>query len=263
MSRRAGVWLATLSTVVGVATGMFTLRDQVFPQESGTAGAISENAYRADVGEICDELNDADRARRRDDRRLGKELEKARTTLAQRDALLDAARRSSARSSHALAGFAALRPPATDRATHRSTAGVWTQNVERLDAYVARLDQADGRKGLMVAVRRLAHDRPAFARDGRQVNTGLKRLGENRCVIDPPVVPKTVTLPADPQRPSPRVNTPKGTPTATPAPGAPDPAPQVGPSVNPPATNAPAPTRPRVNTPSTDGPIGGGGGEDG
>ena len=44
--RRPAVWLATLSTVVGIATGMFTLRDQVFPRASGTAVAASEDAYQ-------------------------------------------------------------------------------------------------------------------------------------------------------------------------------------------------------------------------
>lgn len=96
VSHNARIWLATLSTVVGVATGMFTLRDQVFPGESGTAGAVSESAFRADVGEICDELNDGERARVPDDRRLARELKKARTNVAQRDALLDNARREAA-----------------------------------------------------------------------------------------------------------------------------------------------------------------------
>jgi hypothetical protein len=44
--RQAAIWLATLSTVVGIATGMFTLRDQVFPRESGSAQAVSVSAFR-------------------------------------------------------------------------------------------------------------------------------------------------------------------------------------------------------------------------
>src|SRR5215211_2733589 len=90
LSHRPGVWLGTVSTVVAIATGMFTLRDQVFRTESGTAGAVAESSYRVHVGDICDELNEADAARARGDVRLARELKRARTNLAQRDALLDA-----------------------------------------------------------------------------------------------------------------------------------------------------------------------------
>ena len=44
VGRRAKIWLATISTVVGVATGMFTPRDQVFPSEAGSTGAMSTSA---------------------------------------------------------------------------------------------------------------------------------------------------------------------------------------------------------------------------
>src|SRR3954451_12875735 len=83
LAHRPGVWLATVSTVVGIATGMFTLRDEVFPQESGTAGAAAEASYRQHVGGVCDELNDADAARASGDVQLRRRLKRARTTLAQ------------------------------------------------------------------------------------------------------------------------------------------------------------------------------------
>ena len=87
--RLSRVWLATLSTVVGVATGMFTLRDQLFPSEAGTAGAVSESAYRVKTGQICDEVNSAERARVRELRPLNRRLRRAKTTMQQRNALLD------------------------------------------------------------------------------------------------------------------------------------------------------------------------------
>ena len=80
--RHPGVWLATLSTVVGVATGMFTLRDQVFPRESGTAVAVSVPAYQQGVGRVCDEVNDNDAYRARNDRAVRRELQRARTPVA-------------------------------------------------------------------------------------------------------------------------------------------------------------------------------------
>jgi hypothetical protein len=279
MWRSPGVALATLSTVVGVATGMFTLRDEVFPAESGTAGALDVNAYRADVGEICDEVNLAENARRRDDRRLGSALRAARSTLAQRDALLDAARKSAARSSHAFSGFAALSAPRADAATDRSTTEAWKRNLARLRAYIERLDRTTDYADLLAAVDRLSRDRSGLARDGLVVNTGLKHLGANRCVIDPPVVTRTITLPAEPRaarRVATRHNRPKaktarrpGNPSpsavapATAIPNAPDTGAGAGRSVTPRVNTPqqPAP-KPRVNTPSSDGPVSGGG-EDG
>jgi hypothetical protein len=257
--RNPKVWLATLSTVVGIATGMFTLRDQVFPSEAGSAGAADEHAYRSHIGEICDELNAAEAARRRDDRELAKQLPRARTNLAQRDALLDAARRSVARSSHALAEFGGLRPPEADARTQHETVRVWEHSVARIQGYVERLDRADGRPGLMAAVDRLSRDRPVLARDGLAVNTGLARLGMNRCVIDPPVVTKTVSLPPDPQarRRSPRHRDERPSPSVNPPSTSPRPTPQAT-STPVPSRITAAPAHPRVNTPSNPGPVGGG-----
>jgi len=42
--RAPGVWLTTLSTVVAVATGMFTLRDQIFAQQEYGA-PVSDALY--------------------------------------------------------------------------------------------------------------------------------------------------------------------------------------------------------------------------
>ena len=270
LSQRPAVWLATLSTVVGVATGMFTLRDQVFPGERGTAGALGSGAYRAHVGRICDALNESDRARRRDDRRLGRELASARTVTTQRDALLDSARRSASRSSHTLAEFAGTPASPELAPTQRKTVAYWRRNLNRVLSYVEQLDRAGDRKDLMAAVNNLSLQRSALARDGQRINEGLERLGAESCDIDPPVVTKTINLPA---APTPRPSTPRPAPasqstaTAT-ATATATPAAQIsGPRVNPPTTtntapSAPETTRPRVNTPGTAGPVTGGG-EDG
>src|SRR3954454_16754751 len=57
LTRSAKIWLTTVSTVVAIATGMFTLRDQVFPHAAGTATAESVVAYQQQVGRVCDEVN--------------------------------------------------------------------------------------------------------------------------------------------------------------------------------------------------------------
>jgi len=193
--RHAGVWLATLSTVVGVATGMFTLRDQVFPRESGTAVAVSVPAYQQDVGRVCDELNDDDRDRARQDTTIRRRLRRAKTTMTQRNALLDGVRRTAARSGNTLASFTALEAPPTLAARHRTTRTTWERNLERLRAYALALDRAANRRQVLAALDRLSTQRPVIARDGVAVRAGLQRLGAENCDLDPPIVTATYTLP--------------------------------------------------------------------
>jgi hypothetical protein len=272
-SHRPAVWLATLSTVVGVATGMFTLRDQVFPGEGSTAGAVNAGAYRAHVGRICDEINESEKLRRQGDRKLARQLDSARGITAQRDLLLDAARRSASRSSHTLSQFAGMRAPSDSAAAHRTTVAVWRRNLQRVLAYVERLDRASNRKGLMTAVDRLSRDRTALALDGQRVNEGLQRLGADNCDLQKPVVPKTINLPGAPKPRRTKSAPTKGSPRATPTPpptasgSATSPSldprvntPSTSPRVNTPSTSLPSlKAKPRVNTPAPDAPLSGGG----
>lgn len=268
-SHRPVVWLATLSTVVGVATGMFTLRDQVFPGEGSTASAVNAGAYQAHVGRICDEINESEKSRRQGDRKLARQLDSARGITAQRDLLLDAARSSASRSSHTLSEFAGMRAPSDSAAVHRTTVAVWRRNLKRVLAYVERLDRASNRKGVMTAVDRLSRDRTALALDGQRVNEGLQRLGADNCDLEKPVVPKTINLPAAPapRRSKPATPAAAGSPRATAAPRSAGTSsattPSIGPRVNTPSTsprvNTPSPAKPRVNTPAPDAPISGGG----
>lgn len=191
---RPGVWLATLSTVVGLATGMFTLRDEIFPNESGRAEASVPDFQRS-VGQICEGLNLAARVQARDTRRLGVLLGKASTTLAQRNLLLDSVRRSLARSNHQLSTLRGLAVPRPLTAMHRATVATWTGNAERVLSHAQRLDEATTRRQLEAAIRVLAEDRPAIARDGIAIHAGLMRLGGRECRFDAPIVSKTITLP--------------------------------------------------------------------
>jgi hypothetical protein len=110
---------------------MFTLRDQVFPNESGSAAAVSRPAYEQAVGRICDELNDDDRRRALEANTIRKKLPRAKTTLAQRNLLLDGQRRTIARSGHALASFTALVAPHDLLAARRTTVAAWSLNLGR------------------------------------------------------------------------------------------------------------------------------------
>jgi hypothetical protein len=256
---RPGVWLATLSTMVGVATGMFTLRDEIFPNESGTAEASVPDFQRS-VGQICEELNSAARVQARDTRRVGVLLRKASTTLAQRNVLLDSVRRSLARSNQQLSTLRGLEAPKSLTAMHRATVATWSGNVERVLSYAQRLDQAGTRRQLRAAINRLAEDRPAIARDGITLHAGMLRLAGRECRFDAPIVSKTITLPALPGKAQPHrsVNPPAVTDRTSAAP-------QPTPSVKPPAAPAPSPGEAppnRVNPPSADAPLATGGGED-
>jgi hypothetical protein len=265
---RPGVWLATLSTTVGLATGMFTLRDAIFPNESGRAEASVQDFQRS-VGEICQDLNSAARVQARDTRRVGVLLRAASTTLAQRNVLLDGVRRSLARSNLQLSRLRGLEAPKPLAATHRATVTAWSRNVERVLSYAQRLDEVATRRQLGAAIKVLADDRPAIARDGITLHAGLMRLGVRECRFDDPIVSKTITLPALPGRAQPHrsVNTPEATNRSS---DATQPAPSAGaaplaPSVNLPAAPTPsssgAPPN-RVNPPSADAPIASGGGDD-
>ena len=193
--RHAAIWLATLSTVVGIATGMFTLRDQVFPRESGSAQAVSTVAYQQQVGRVCDELNTDDSRRARQLKSIRKQLRQANTTTAQRNALLDGQRRTIARSGHALASFTSLETPKPLRATDRTTEAAWTRNLTRLQTYAERLDRVETRAQLVSAVGYLSGLRTPLAQDGVKLMSGLRRLGGANCDLRTPISTPTFPLP--------------------------------------------------------------------
>jgi hypothetical protein len=261
LSRQSAIWLGTLSTVVGLATGMFTLRDQVFPRESGNARA-SLPAYQQAVGDICAELNKAERARARDARGMARRLRRAGTVIMQRNVLLDSARRGLARSSHQLALFEGLDVPGGLAERHRSTAAAWNRNAERIRGYTDRLDAAGSRRELLAAVAVLHSIRRPLARDGVTLDAGLENLGGGRCRLDPPIVTPTITLPRAAQDVSPPKPTAPGRAPSGPTPTAPSgTGPGTGPGPTPSAaaagveTPSPAPASPVVTPPS---PTGGG-----
>jgi hypothetical protein len=233
--QRARVWLATVSAVVGVATGMFTLRDQVFPSESGSAGAVSIPLYQQQVGRICDRFDRDDRLRADQDANVKRRLTRAATTTAQRNALLDAVRRSSARSGNTLAAFTALTPPKALAVARRATGDAWTRNLARLHAYADRLDGVATRPQLVAATSYLAGLRTPLAEDGVKVRSGLEHLGGADCNMATPRVTPAFTLPPL-RRTHPQTKPGQQTPTHKPVvPVTPPPVPKA------PTLNAPAP----------------------
>jgi hypothetical protein len=193
--RHAAIWLATLSTVVGIATGMFTLRDQVFPRESGSAQAVSSSAFQQQVGAVCDDVNADDRRRARQVKAIHKQLRTAKTTTAQRNALLDGQRQTIARSGDALASFSAIETPESLRAADREVKAAWNRNLGRLQSYAERLDRVETRPQLVAALHYLSSLRTPLARDGIKLMSGLRRLGGANCDLRTPINTKTFPLP--------------------------------------------------------------------
>ena len=196
VGQRAKIWLATVSTVVGVATGMFTLRDEVFPSEAGSAGAMSTSAYEEHVGRICDEVNANDRLRAHEDSKLRASLPRARRTIDQRNLLLDAVRRTAARDGQTLASFTGLAAPKALASVRHDTGMAWNRNLGRVRGYAQRLDGAGTRAELVAALVHLSALRPLIAADHVTVAAGLERLGAAECDLQPQRVTSAFTLPA-------------------------------------------------------------------
>jgi hypothetical protein len=155
----------------------------------------SDIAYEQAVGTTCDALNEADRARVRNARRLARRLSHARTTLAQRNALLDSTKQLLAASEQALADFKGLNVPRARAGLAHDTASVWDRMVERLHGYAQRLDSATNRDEFLATVKTLPTMRTVLARDGVKRGAGLTKLGNGRCKLEKPMVTRAVTLP--------------------------------------------------------------------
>jgi hypothetical protein len=191
---RPNVWLTTLGTIVAVATGMFTLRDQIFPSDSGRAVA-SPAGYQQSVGIVCDALNGADSARVADARNLNRQLRKARTTLAQRNAVLAGWNRVLARSQHELGVFEGFDVPNGVLTQERATAAAWSRIVTLLENFTQRLDSVGNEAGLVAAVKTLPAMRTALAADGIAQTAGLTDLGGPYCRLNTPSSIPPITLP--------------------------------------------------------------------
>jgi hypothetical protein len=182
---------------------MFTLRDQVFPGEAGSARAVSVSGYQQEVGRVCDQVNDNDRRRAHEDTIVRTRLQRAKTTIAQRNALLDPVRRTVARSGHTLASFGALDTPTALAASRRDTEAAWNRNLARLRDYALRLDRVTTRAQLLAAVDHLSSLRPLLTSDAVTLASGLERLGAANCDLQPPRVTATFTLPPLPAEKTP------------------------------------------------------------
>lgn len=196
MTRRAQVVLAIVGTLVAIATGMIALGNRVFPDHTNNAQASSVPEYQLKVGAICSSINRHDQDRSRETAAMSRRLKRARTTRAQRDALMTSTQRTMRNARDDLTQLAALPAPDQLVAIATRTTRTWQRNLDRVEEYVHRLDEAGTRPQLYAAVRRLASARAPIQRDLMTIRTGLRSLGGIQCGLDPERVAKVVTLPA-------------------------------------------------------------------
>ena len=122
-------------------------------------------------------------------------MQRAKTTIAQRNVLVDGVRRTASRSAHALAAFNALEPRAAFAAIRHDTEKAWSRHLARLRDYAMTLDRVGTRAQLDAALNQLVTLRPAHARDSDKLRSGLERLGDANCDLEPHIVSRTSPSP--------------------------------------------------------------------
>jgi hypothetical protein len=188
------VWLGTLSTVVAVATGMFTLRDQIFPTDAGTASA-SVTAFETSVGDICAGLNAADHARLGLARTLARRLARAKDIVDERNAILDSWNAVLNSAEYWFGQFNGLDVPTSLAARDRVASASWGRIVTHLRTFTERLDAASDAHSLEVAIKPLPAMQAADEADAVTRSSGLTALGGGQCRLSPSVLVSAVTLP--------------------------------------------------------------------
>jgi hypothetical protein len=179
---RPSVWLTTLSTVVAVATGMFTLRDQIFSSSGGSADA-SVSGYQLAVGNVCSGLLEADNAAALNDGSLGL-VQKGEVALAQRNAELNTFNSALRNSESLLAQFEGLRVPRRLITLERSAADAWNRIVTGQRAFVERLDAARDTRTLEAANEYLPALDDALDSDDLTRAITLAKLSADRCTLN-------------------------------------------------------------------------------
>lgn len=193
LTRRVQVTLAIVGTLVAIATGMVALAGKVAPGHSSVAEA-SLPQYRQSVGSVCAAINDHDRDHVRTNAVLRRQVKKARTPIAARDAILASVERVQRDSEHDLALLAGLDAPSALRGTVAATARRWRETLSRLAEYARRLDVAEDDRGVWAAVQYNARIGTRVDRDVTAQRWGLNRLGGGQCQLDPRRVTRAIRL---------------------------------------------------------------------
>jgi hypothetical protein len=175
--------LGIVGTLVAIVTGMVALAGKVGSGHDAAAEA-SLPEYQQSIGEVCTAINGHEEDRAEEAKRLARRVARAKTTMAQRDAVQDATQKAVRNSEHDLAMLQGLNPPRSLVATAGRATAAWTRTLDRLRAYAHGLDVATSPAAVFAAVGRLAAARPAQQRDATAQRAALLKLGGGRCQLD-------------------------------------------------------------------------------
>lgn len=247
-------WLGTLSTVVAVATGMFTLRDQILPSDSGNAMA-STTSYEQAVGHVCDLVNQTTSEQPAINSELARAVPEATNASAQRNAVLSAWNQDLGDVQHDLTEFEGLQPPpASLSAQQRTTDHAWNSIVMQMRRFVEQLEGTNA-SGLRALVRQLPALNASISAEEQTRSSGLVNLaggGGGYCTLSAQLPITIVTLPPLPgsqaAKPGGRAN-----PSNTGSPSVTQPN-QPTPPVNPPLAVTPPVNPPARSQPPQHGP---------
>lgn len=234
-SRWSKISLATIGTLVAIATGIVTLRDELFPPDDD--GGTSVAVYQQQVGEICDDVNDGYAEVQEGHRAFAKEVRENRSLADLRTAVLAELQGRLDLLGTWNAKLEALDPPSDLEGSQRVAAQAWARNLDRFRVQRAELRKVRDRADFDRAVESL--DRTALDRDALRATTELRRLGGAACRLDVRRTPEPVT-------PKPSRDSPTTPADVTPPLPPPDITPGMpGPPTPPPTT----PTAPLCTTP--------------
>jgi hypothetical protein len=222
-STRRKIRLATFGTAIGIVTsfvtialGAFDLREKVSPVEAkGKDAGLASSEYVQGVGDVCDEKEESQVARRANAFELKRRMKKARTFPRQRVLILAFIYRELDRGDHALAIFEGLAPPEEVASKHKAVVRRWVANIDRLRVHRDRVEGSTSRTRLVTVLDRL--NRSVVETKSRRIEAGLRRLGGTACDIERPQPVPQVFLPRV-RHPSPGVESNPGAPSSAPRP---------------------------------------------
>jgi hypothetical protein len=264
LERKLGVVVVPLLVALISVVGPTLISDGQDEEARGPPAPTedaSEIVYRRDVGDVCDRFSAAQRARRRDGLAMRTRLRRARTTVVQRNAIIDDSQTTIDRSTAIYVSFSGLTPPTAVRPLHEKTAAAWRDSLKRLRAYRSRLEDGDTRARLVAVVNGFKRSHgPIVEENAVVVREGMAELGGADCDIAAIRTVPVFALPSlrKPARPHDAPGTPNRASTRVapqePAPGAT--APNV-PTPKPTAAPTSAPRQPpNIPMPQPEGPGG-------
>jgi len=187
-----------LATVVGLLTGLLTLRDELSgsePAPNRSEGGLTAEQFRLRVGEVCQLVNEAEAARKAGTDSLSRRLRGNESAAAVRTGLVSESRQISLDVKNARNDLAALHPPASLRTAHQDTVRLFDRNDGRMRAQRAALAQAESYAEVVAAITR--YSRVPLEADGKRLRLGLQRLGGRECRLVPPGPTRSFVIPRE------------------------------------------------------------------